>query len=47
VNADYLRALDDDGVVARLREWHLSDEYLRSLVPLVRKRIQRWTNSCP
>jgi len=30
VNADYLRALDDDGIVARLRQWRLSDEFLKS-----------------
>jgi glutamyl-tRNA synthetase len=47
VNADYLRALDDDGVVARLRGWRLSDDYLRSLVPLVRKRIQRLDEFVP
>jgi glutamyl-tRNA synthetase len=47
VNADYLRALDDDGIVARLREWRLSDEFLRSLVPLVRKRIQRLDEFVP
>ena len=28
MNADYLRALDDDAVVARLREWRLGDDYL-------------------
>jgi glutamyl-tRNA synthetase len=40
MNADYLRALDDDGIVARLRQWRLGDDYLRQLVPLVRQRIQ-------
>jgi glutamyl-tRNA synthetase len=40
MNADYLRALDDDGIVARLRQWRLGDEFLRQLVPLVRQRIQ-------
>ncbi len=41
MNADYLRALSDEEVVARLRTWRLSDEYLKSLVPLVRERVQR------
>ena len=30
MNADYLRALDDDGIVARLRDWRLGDDYLRA-----------------
>ena len=41
MNADYLRALPDDEIVGRLRLWRLSDDKLRSLVPLVRARIQR------
>ena len=47
MNADYLRALDDDDVVARLRAWRLGDEFLRSLVPLVRQRIQRMDEFVP
>jgi glutamyl-tRNA synthetase len=47
MNADYLRALDDDGIVARLREWRLGDDYLRQLVPLVRQRIQRMDEIVP
>ena len=47
VNADYLRALDDDGIVARLRGWRLSDQFLKSLVPLVRKRVQRLDEFVP
>jgi glutamyl-tRNA synthetase len=47
MNADYLRALDDAGIVARLREWRLSDDYLRQLVPLVRQRIQRLDEFIP
>jgi glutamyl-tRNA synthetase len=47
MNADYLRALDDAGVVARLREWRLSDDFLRQLVPLVRQRIQRMDEFVP
>jgi len=33
--------------VARLRQWRLSDEFLKSLVPLVRKRIQRLDEFVP
>jgi glutamyl-tRNA synthetase len=47
MNADYLRALDDVEVVRRLREWRLSDEHLRALVPLVRERIQRLDEFLP
>jgi glutamyl-tRNA synthetase len=47
MNADYLRALDDDGIVARLRQWRLADDYLRQLVPLVRQRIQRMDEFVP
>src|SRR3954469_5810810 len=41
MNADYLRALDDAAIVARLRDWRLSDAHLRALIPLVRARMQR------
>jgi glutamyl-tRNA synthetase len=41
MNADYLRALSDDEIVRRMREWRLSDERLRALIPLVRERMQR------
>ena len=47
VNADYLRALDDQAVVDRLRQWRLSDDFLRSLVPLVRQRVQRMDEFLP
>jgi glutamyl-tRNA synthetase len=47
MNADYLRALDDAAVVARLREWRLGDEFLQQLVPLVRQRIQRMDEFIP
>ncbi len=47
MNADYLRALDDAAIVARLRRWRLSDAHLRSLVPLVRERIQRLDEFIP
>jgi glutamyl-tRNA synthetase len=47
MNADYLRALDDAGIVARLREWRLGDDYLRQLVPLVRQRVQRLDEFVP
>ena len=47
MNADYLRALPDDAVVARLRTWRLGDDFLRQLVPLVRQRIQRMDEFIP
>jgi glutamyl-tRNA synthetase len=47
MNADYLRALPDDQIVARLRAWRLSDERLRALVPLVRERMQRLDEFLP
>ncbi len=47
VNAIYLRALDDAGVVKRLREWRLSDDFLKALVPLVRERVQRLDEFIP
>jgi glutamyl-tRNA synthetase len=47
VNADYLRALDDDAVVKRMREWRLGDDYLKQLVPLVRQRMQRLDEFLP
>ena len=47
MNADYLRALDDTALVARLRQWRLGDDYLRELVPLVRKRMQRLDEFIP
>lgn len=47
MNADYLRALDDDEVVRRLRAWRFSDEHLRSMIPLVRERIQRLDEFVP
>jgi glutamyl-tRNA synthetase len=47
MNAVYLRAIDDAGIVARLRSWRLSDEFLKSLVPLVRERIQRMDEFVP
>lgn len=40
MNSIYLRELDDQKLVERLRSWRFSDEYLRSLVPLVRERIE-------
>jgi glutamyl-tRNA synthetase len=47
MNADYLRALDDDSVVKRMREWRLGDDYLKQLVPLVRQRMQRMDEFLP
>lgn len=47
MNADYLRALSDAQIVERLRGWRLSDEYLASLVPMVRERISRLDEFIP
>lgn len=47
MNADYLRSLDDQAIVERLRTWRLSDDFLRSLVPLVRQRVQRLDEFLP
>ncbi|HEY4184784.1 MAG TPA: glutamate--tRNA ligase [Polyangia bacterium] len=47
MNADYLRALDDAAIVARLRQWRMNDKHLQSLVPLVRERIQRLDEFIP
>jgi glutamyl-tRNA synthetase len=47
MNADYLRALDDAAVVARLRAWRLADSFLEQLVPLVRQRISRLDEFVP
>jgi glutamyl-tRNA synthetase len=47
MNAGYLRALPDDEIVRRLRDWRLSDEKLAALVPLVRERIQRLDEFVP
>jgi glutamyl-tRNA synthetase len=47
MNADYLRALDDAQVVQRLMAWRFSEAHLRSLVPLVRERIQRLDEFVP
>jgi glutamyl-tRNA synthetase len=47
MNGDYLRALDDAGIVSRLREWRLSDAYLKSLIPLARERMQRLDQFVP
>src|SRR4051794_15839265 len=47
MNADYLRALSDDEIVRRLRDWRLGDDRLRALIPLVRERMQRLDEFVP
>jgi glutamyl-tRNA synthetase len=47
MNADYLRALDDAAIVARLREWRLGDDFLQQLIPLVRQRVTRLDEFLP
>jgi glutamyl-tRNA synthetase len=47
LNFEYLKLLDETTYVRRLREWRLGDEYLRSIVPLVRERVRRWGEFVP
>lgn len=47
MNADYLRALDDAAIVARLRDWRFADSFLQQLVPLVRQRVSRLDEFVP
>lgn len=47
LNGLYLRELSDEALIARLRGWRLSDEFLRSLVPLARERMRRLDEFVP
>ena len=47
LNGLYLRELDPAAIVARLREWLLSDAYLGTVVPLVRERMTRLSEFIP
>ena len=47
LNGLYLRELPPEAIVARLRAWLLSDEYLLSVVPLVRERMTRLSEFIP
>ncbi|MBL8787484.1 MAG: glutamate--tRNA ligase [Deltaproteobacteria bacterium] len=47
LNGLYLREQTPEQLVARLREWLLSDEYLTSVVPLVRERMTRLSEFIP
>ena len=41
LNGIYIRELSPEGLIQRIRNWRLSDEMLRRLVPLVHERIRR------
>lgn len=47
LNGQYLRELSDEGLLARLREWRLSDEYLLQLVTLLKERVERLDQFIP
>lgn len=47
LNGKYLRDLDIDGLLARLREGPLADSYLRRIVPLVHERIDTLADFVP
>ncbi len=47
LNGLYLRELAPDALLARLRAWLLSDEYLLRVIPLVRERITRLSDFIP
>jgi len=47
LNGLYLRELSPEAIVARLRAWLLSDDYLLSVVPLVRERMTRLSEFIP
>lgn len=44
LNSIYLRELGDQQFVERLRTWRFSDEYLRKLVPLVKERVELFSD---
>lgn len=47
LNGLYLRELSNEGLVARLKGWLLSDAYLTSVAPLVKERITRLSDFIP
>jgi glutamyl-tRNA synthetase len=47
LNGKYLRDLDVDGLLARLREGPLADSYLRRMLPLVQERIDTLADFVP
>jgi len=47
LNGLYIRELSPEGLVQRIRNWRLSDEMLRRLVPLVHERIRRLDDFVP
>ncbi len=47
LNGQYIREMSVDQLVGRLREWRLSDEYLKRLIPLEHARIERLDQFIP
>ncbi len=47
LNGLYIRDLSPEGLIQRIRNWRLSDEMLRRLVPLVHERIRRLDDFIP
>ena len=47
LNGIYIRDLSPEGLIQRIRNWRLSDEMLRRLVPLVHERIRRLDDFIP
>jgi glutamyl-tRNA synthetase len=47
LNGHYLRALSPDELLARLRGWRLSDEYLKKLLAQLQPRIERLDQFIP
>ena len=47
LNGHYIRALSPAALLARLRDWRLSDEFLARLIPLAHERIERLDQFLP
>ena len=45
LNGKYIREdLDDDAFAQRVAEWALNPAYLRAIMPMIRERIDRWSD---
>ncbi len=47
LNGQYIRAMTPEQLLSRLREWRLSDEFLRRVMPLLHQRIERLDQFVP
>jgi glutamyl-tRNA synthetase len=47
LNGQYIRELTADGLLQRLRQWRLGDDFLRKLIPLEHQRIERLDDFIP